>query len=183
MILAKGEVPFKTQGAAAAAAVNKKVQPRTYKIVPYEKGYAILMNGEDINKITAPTIEMSKPWDANDNKWIEDKFKTPEKKKGFRLCFCRKDELEGMLDQGYAVAKASEWGANSRQPDGSLIRDGMYGMELPEEMALERDASLSYQTQLKSTNNKDDIKVKINEIGKEAGAEKDTFSVSPDHTV
>jgi len=105
----------------------------------------------------------TKPWNAADNPWVPDIFKTSKKHKGFRPRFIEPNNLERRLNEGWAVADAREWVNEETLKkdeegaiDTTLRRRGMILMEMPEELVEQRDAYFKHKTDLQ-----DASKVKV----------------------
>jgi len=103
---------------------------------------------EDVKPATAP-------WNAADNPWVPDIFKLKKKHAGFRPRFIEPDNMERRLNEGWAVADARNWVDEETlkkdeegNVDTTLRRRGMILMEMPEELALQREAYVNHKTDL-----------------------------------
>jgi len=95
------------------------------------------------------------PWNAADNPWVPDIFKLKKKHQGFRPRFIDPDNIERRLNEGWIVADARHWVDEETLKkdeegniDTTLNRRGMLLMEMPEELALQREAYVNHKTDL-----------------------------------
>lgn len=153
MILTGANEPFKKMGAAALAANSKKI--KDYTIEPYKNGFAIIEKNETVKD--AAKAATTSPWDANENRWQEDIFRTGKRKPGFQIHWSIKDNVQSRLDEGYRCAIAKEWGSHSDSVDGILRRRGMIAMELPDELYNRRLAYNARRVALQSGKTKEDV--------------------------
>lgn len=145
-IVSNSGEPFKTKGAAALAARHKDMD--FYDIVEHEGGFALVENNEKkaVKSATAP-------WKQAENPWVPDRFRV-NKRSGFRNKFITPDNLEKRIDEGWKVADAKDYGIHREQDegqvDGMVRRRGMILVEMPEELAKQRDEFFSNLTDKRS---------------------------------
>lgn len=115
----------------------------------------------------------TKPWNAEDNPFVPDIFKLKTKRKGFRVRWADPSRVERWEREGWVIADASNYGGKRPGAIDSTVRtkskEGMILMELPEEMARQKEKYLENVTAIRSASHikqmKKDIKVIERSLG------------------
>ena len=114
-------------------------------------------------------MSSTQPW--NENPWSPDVFKV-KRHAGFRSRFVDKDNVERRKDEGWIVADAADYGIDVKEGDGTVLkRRGMILMEMPEELARQRDAYMAKKTQLQTSDIKTQVKGSVRAISSELGSD------------
>jgi hypothetical protein len=101
------------------------------------------------------THKVTAPWNTDNNPWSRDMLKLTKKRPGYRQRFVTKniENIEKYLDQGWAVADKKDYGGVSAkiageegQIDTTIKRRELILMEIPEELAKQRDAYIDHKT-------------------------------------
>jgi hypothetical protein len=95
------------------------------------------------------------PWHADENPWALNRLRLRAKRPGYRVRFVRKDKVEIKEHQGWKIADKRDYGYTLQDkgdsPDGTtVVRRELILMELPEELALQRDAFMEHKTRMRS---------------------------------
>ena len=136
------ENPFNTSNHVGCSALTAKGTPCTRPV--HESGlckqHAALQTEE--NTETAP-------WNASENPWNADKVKTAGRHKGFRPRFVPLYRVDNKKTEGWVIAKASDY--NESSPDGTVRRNELILMEIPEGLAIQREKHFSDLTKKRSS--------------------------------
>ena len=99
----------------------------------------------------------TRPWDADNNPWTLDLLKVMHKRKDFRLRWVNRDSVQKKQEQGWLVANKKDYGGlgdavvGEESADGTVIRRReMVLLEMPEELARQRDAFIRHKTDRRS---------------------------------
>jgi len=94
-----------------------------------------------------PKREATTPWTTEGNPWRRDMLRLKEKRHGFRARWVSERNFERNLDVGWTFADIGNYGGVSdrlvgeeKQIDSRIRRRGLVLMEMPEELAAQRDA-------------------------------------------
>ena len=169
------------------------------RIKDYEKEIASL-EAEDLEKEMVeaeaekrvdekPIKKATTPWNAEDNPWHMDLLKLNKKREGFRTRFFRgnDDSIEKRLQQGWTVANCSDYGLKEKvlgeqgKLDTTVRRRELILMEMPEELAKQRDAYVREKTDRQTAMKSADALRAYEEVKKQGmdarlTVEKDTLS-------
>jgi hypothetical protein len=102
---------------------------------------------------TEPKKEATKPWNADGNPWSLDLLKLNKKHPGFRCKWVNPDNIRTRQDQGWKIANIKDYGGTTDTVPGEegkidtvVKRREMILMEIPEELARERDKFYHHKT-------------------------------------
>ena len=97
--------------------------------------------------------EATKPWNADSNPWSLDLLRLQKKRPGFRCKFTNADHWPTKQQQGWKIANIKDYGGvtdvvvgEEGQMDTTIRRREMFLIEMPEEMAKERDKFFKHKT-------------------------------------
>ena len=136
-----------------------------------------------------PIKKATTPWNAEDNPWHMDLLKLKKKRDGFRVRFFRgnDDSIEKRLQQGWTVANCTDYGLKEKvvgeegKLDSTVRRRELILMEMPEELAKQRDAYVREKTDRQTAMKSADALRAYEEVKKQGMdarliVEKDTLS-------
>jgi hypothetical protein len=100
---------------------------------------------------------VTSPWNADDNPWALNRLKLKiPRRPGWRPKFAAPHKVELHKHEGYKIADKRDYGydlheGDSDTPEGTVLkRREMILMEIPEELALQRDAFMEHKTRQRS---------------------------------
>ena len=118
----------------------------------------------------------TKPWQqkgATPNQWAPDYLRLTRKNPGFRCKWVRQDNVERMLYQGWTVCDPKDYGALTDKNIQDVVpinnriqRRELILMEIPEEMAEQREAYLERQNSAALVSANSRAKQKAQELNK-----------------
>ena len=168
-----------------------KVKPETLKVTTSEESLDLLGDGATKNEAipeaaNTPTIVESKtvksisgmdvkvatrPWESTHNNWESDVFRLKQKRNGWRPRFVPKENISRKRDEGWQVANCADYGIHEEegQIDSTVTRKGMVLMEMPEEMALDREAYFRKKTDLQTAQPDTMLKQQLGKTQKQLG--------------
>jgi hypothetical protein len=121
-----------------------------------------------------PSKPATTPWKEQHNPWKRDILRLKKKHPGFRPRWVDPRNFERNLEDGWTFAKNEDYGGlhdkiagEEKQIDSRIRRRGMVLMEIPEDLALQREAYYANRADMAE----ESIKARHKKEGKEIGVE------------
>ena len=100
----------------------------------------------ELKGVSGITKKVTKPWNSDGNPWSRNLLRLQKRRPGFRCKFTNKEHWPSKRDQGWKIADIKDYGGvtdvvpgEEGKIDTVIRRREMFLIEIPEELALERD--------------------------------------------
>lgn len=125
-----------------------------------------------------PKHKVTAPWNQTDNPWSQNMLRLKTKRPGFRVRWIHKDpdNIEKYLDQGWKIADKQHYGGISQEIlgetgklDTRVKRRELILVEIPEDLAKQRDAYIDHKTNVRFKTARNMAKTEVSVIERQLG--------------